>query len=61
METLTQYLKRLDDCIERNQYRQYEYDKETVEFLKQLRELQRPKQYHTCDDPSCIVCGSCLE
>lgn len=57
MENLNQYLKRLNDCIERNRYNCENYDKETVEFLEDLRSKMRPIQYHSCDDPECIICG----
>lgn len=57
METVQQYSQRLDDCIERNRYND-NYDKETIEFLLDLKRLQSPKQYHSCDDPACIQCGN---
>lgn len=57
METLQQYIKRLDDCIERLRYND-PYDKEAVEFLEHLKREIRPKQYHSCDDPDCIICGN---
>lgn len=60
METLQQYLQRLDDCIERNRYSD-SYDLQTVEFLLDLKRLQSPKEYHSCDDPYCIVCGCDIE
>ena len=60
METLSQYIKRLDDCIERAKYA-FPYDKETVQFLEDLKSEKRPKQYHSCDDPFCVICGSPLD
>ena len=56
-ENLQQYMKRLDDCIERQRYSS-EYDKEVIEFLEHLKREIRPKQYHSCNDPECIICGS---
>lgn len=57
METLQEYLKRLDECIEYAKFSD-SYNKDIVEFLEQLRKLQSPKQYHSCDDENCIICGS---
>lgn len=57
MEYLDQYLKRLEQCIDRNRYSS-DYDKETVEFLEQLYREKRPRRMHSCDDPLCVTCGN---
>lgn len=60
MESLKDYLKRLDDCIEYAKYTD-SYNKDIVEFLEELKRIQRPKEYHSCNDINCIICGSGIE
>lgn len=60
MENIKEYNIRLDNCIQRTKdimYERDDWDQELLNFLEELKYLRRPIQYHSCDDPDCIICG----
>lgn len=57
METIQQYINRLDECIEYAKHSP-DYNKDIVTFLNDLKYIKTPKSIHSCDIPGCVSCGN---